>query len=71
MPQIMSFKAESADKMKEYLGRPLSNLVYIVVAQPLKEKTPPYILQIFGTDNKFKNTDVSKRWEHTISELKK
>lgn len=71
MLQTMTFRAESAERMKEYLGRPLSTLVYIVVAQPLKEKTPPFILQIFGTDNKFNANDVSKRWAHTIDELKK
>lgn len=71
MPQIRTFIAESAEKMKEYLERPQSSLVYIVAAQPLKEKTPPFILQIFGTDNKFDKNAVSKRWEHTIDELKK
>lgn len=71
IPMIMTFKAESAEKMKEYLGKPLSSLVYIVVAQPLKEKAPPFIIQIFGTDNKFDKNDVSKRWQHTIKELAK
>lgn len=71
MPQIKTFIAESAEKMKEYLERPLSSLVYIVAAQPLKEKTPPFILQIYGTDNKFNKRAVSKRWEYTIYELKK
>lgn len=71
MPQTITFKAESAEKMKEYLGKPLSTLVYIVAAQPIKEKAPPFIVQIFGTNNKFKADDVSKRWEHTIHELKK
>lgn len=71
MPQIMTFKAESAEKMKEHMNKPLSTLVYIVVAQPLKKKTPPFILQIFGTDNKFNKNSVLKRWEHTIGELKK
>lgn len=71
MPQIMTFIAESAEKMKEYIDRPLSTLVYIVVAQPLRENTPPFILQIFGSDNRFDREIVSKRWEHTIGELKK
>lgn len=71
MPQLKTFIAESAEKMKEYLERPLSTLVYIVAAQPLKEKTPPFILQIFGTDNKFDKNVVGKRWEYTMDELKK
>lgn len=71
MPLIMTFKADTAEKMKEYMGRPLSTLVYIVVAQPLKEKTPPFILQMFGTDNRFNKNNVLQRWRHTIDELKK
>lgn len=71
MPQVMTFKAESAEKIKEYLERPSSTLVYIVVAQILKENASPFILQIFGTDNKFNKHDVSNRWAYTINELKK
>lgn len=71
MPQICTFKAESIDKMREHLEKPQSNLVYIIAAQPLKEKAPPFILQIFGTDNKFDSKSVLKRWEYTENELKK
>lgn len=71
MPQMKTFIAESAEKMKEYLERPQSTLVYIIAVQPLKEKTPPFILQVFGTDNKFDKNVISKRWEYTINELKK
>lgn len=71
MPQVKTFIAESAEKMKEYLRGPESTLVYIVAAQPLKDKTPPFILQIFGTNNKFDMSVVSKRWKYTIDELKK
>lgn len=71
MPHLMEFKAESAEKMKEYMDKPQSGLVYIVVAQPLKEKAPPFILQIYGTDNKFDKSSVLKRWNYTENELKK
>lgn len=71
MPQTLNFVAETAEKMEEHLKEPLSTLVYIVVAQPLKENTPPFILQIYGTDNKFDKDDVAKRWNHTVEELKK
>lgn len=71
MPIICSFKADSAELIKKHMEEPLSTLIYIVVAQPLNEKTAPFILQMYGTDNTFKATSVLKRWIHTENELKK
>lgn len=71
MPQLFSFQANSADEIKRYMELPQSTLVYIVVAQPLKKYSPPFILQIFGSINKFEAKDVIKRWEYTLKELKK
>lgn len=41
------------------------------MAQPLKENIPPFILQIFGTDNKFTGKNVTKRWKYIRKELEK
>lgn len=41
------------------------------MAQPIKAKSSPFLLQIFGTDNKFSANDVLKRWKFTVTELKK
>lgn len=71
MPIMCSFKAESAEMIKRHLEQPKSTLVYIVVAQPLGPSKVPFILQIFGTDNKFQTPDVLKRWMHTEHELKR
>lgn len=71
MPQLFSFQANSADDIKRYMELPQSILVYIVVAQSLKKDSPPFILQIFGSINKFAAKDVIKRWEYTLKELKK
>lgn len=71
MPIICSFKADSAELIKKHMEEPQSTLVYIVVAQPLNGKAAPFILQIYGTDNKFKAISVLKRWMHTENELKK
>lgn len=71
MPQTKTYIAESAEIIKEHLKKPLSTHVYIITAQPLKEKSAPFILQTFGTDNKFDKSTVSKRWDYTINELKK
>lgn len=72
IPMSFSFMAKSAADIKKYIQKhPTAKLVYIVLAQPLKEKVPPFILQIYGTDNSFTANNVQHRWEHTIQELKK
>lgn len=48
----------------------MSTLVYLVLAQPImNKKVPPFILQVFGTDNIFQTQDVIFRWQHTRDEL--
>lgn len=71
MPKMFSFEAQSVEDIKKNMQLPQSTLVYIIVAQPLKIGIPPFILQIFGTNNKFETVDVLRRWNHTISELAK
>lgn len=71
IPKSFSFKAESAEMIEEYMKLPQSILVYIVAAQPLKENSIPFILQVFGTDSKFDAKAVLKRWIFTESELQK
>lgn len=65
MPQLFSFKADSAEDIEKYMKLPQSKLVYIIVAQPLVKNAIPFIIQIFGTNNQFKSTNVLKRWDHT------
>lgn len=71
MPRLFSFQAKSAEEMKSFMELPQSTLVYLIVAQPLKRDSPPFILQIFGSVNKFETSDALKRWQHTVKELKK
>lgn len=71
MPQPFTFMARSVEDMQKYSKEPLSTLVYVVLAQPIMPKAPPFVLQIYGTDNKFSSVDVKHRWNHTIRELKK
>lgn len=61
IPQSKTFIAESAAKMRKYLEEPQSSLVYVMVAQPLQENIAPFILQIYGENNKFDKNSVSKR----------
>lgn len=70
-PKIFSFTAESPESIRKYIDSPQSTLVYIIVAQPLNRHSPPFILQIFGTNNTFKTDDVLNRWKFTIADLNK
>lgn len=71
MPIPFTYLARNAEEIQANMRKNTSTLVYIVLAQPLVEHAPPLILQLFGTDNKFKKQDVLLRWKHTIHELKK
>lgn len=61
MPIPFTFLAESAEKIEEHVNKSRSSLIYFVMAQPLKENVPPYVLLMFGTDNKFKTQSVLQR----------
>lgn len=71
MPIKFSFTPKSAKDIEEYFKGSKSTLVHIVMAQPLKPNTPPFILQMFGIDNKHTSLDVARRWEFTKTELAK
>lgn len=71
MPEPFVYMATSAEDIKKHSKKPLSKYLYVVLAQPLHPNVPPFVLQIFGTDNKFESKDVVHRWEYTIQELQK
>lgn len=71
IPKMFNFEANTSEDIETYLKLPKSTLVYIMVAQPLIRGVAPFILQVFGTDNKFKTSDVLNRWKYTINELDK
>lgn len=71
MPKTMCFTPRSAEEIENFMKLEQSALVYIVVAQPLTPNIPPFILQIFGTNNKFKKGDVLARWAHIEKETKR
>lgn len=71
IPKSFSFIANSREDIENYMKKSQSKYVYIVAAQPLNQMSPPFILQIFGTTNKFTAIDVLKRWQYTAREMKK
>lgn len=70
-PKAFTFIASNAERIKEHLMGSKSNVLYIVMAQPVDEKVPPFVLQMFGSDNRFDTVSVLKRWKHTTAELAK
>lgn len=70
-PKPFSFSAGDAETIKSHLLTERSTTVYLVMAQPLDEEVPPFILQMFGSNNRFDSQDVIRRWKHTEAELEK
>lgn len=71
IPISFTYLARSADEIRSNMQQSTSSYVYMVMAQPLTCNAPPFILQLFSTDNKFKTENVLRRWKHTIEELKR
>lgn len=71
IPISFSFMANSAADIQKYIKMRASKYLYLVLAQPLMAKVPPFVLQVFGTDNTFTAIDVQRRWKYTLAELKK
>lgn len=70
IPISYSFTPQSVNDINNQINsNSKSSLVYLVLAQPILDNTPPFVLQIFGTDNRFKAKDVLKRWKHTADQL--
>lgn len=70
-PKRFEHTARDEEEIKSFMQHNKSTLVYIVMAIPLKEGIAPFILQMFGTDNRFTASDVIKRWNFTIQSLKR
>lgn len=71
MPLPFTFLARTAEDIQKHSKESLSSLVYVILALPLMPKVPPFVLQIFGIDNKFTAVNVVNRWRYTIQELKR
>lgn len=71
MPMRQQFTVHTSHDIEEYMKLESTKTVYVVMAQPLKEGIPPFILQIFGTNNRFTAENVTNRHKFTILDLKK
>lgn len=70
-PKAYTYIASNAEAIKRHLMASKSTVLYIVMAQPIDESIPPFVLQMFGSDNRFHTSDVLKRWKYTKIELEK
>ncbi|KAF0688873.1 Uncharacterized protein FWK35_00037959, partial [Aphis craccivora] len=62
-PLYDSFPATSAKRITEYFHTGIrANYAYVIMAQSLDDKAPPFCVAIYGTDNRFTNEDVMSRW---------
>lgn len=71
LPISFTYLARNAEEIYKNMKCNKSSYVYIVVAQPLAEHVPPFILQIFGTDSKFNTQQILLRWKTIVNELQR
>lgn len=71
MPIPYTFMANSAEEIKRHSTEEMSTLVYVVLTLPLKPGIPPFVLQVFGTNNKFTTANVLQRLQYTTRKLEK
>lgn len=71
MPMPFTHLARTTEEIEKNMKKDKPSLVYVVMAQPLKKGVPPFLLQIFGTNNKFTAQNVLLRWKYTVDELRR
>lgn len=70
-PIPSSFKAATANDIIENVKKEKATSVYMVMAQPLDERLPPFLLQLFGWSGSLTDRLVVNRWKYVEEELKK
>lgn len=68
MPILDSFPARNVAEMQKHFNG-ISTMAYTLMAQPLAQNVPPFVLTLFSTDNKFKAADVLNRFTFVKQEL--
>lgn len=65
------YKASTAQEILEHVTKEKATSVYVVMAQPLDERLPAFVLQLFGSNSSFTDKLVIKRWKYVETELEK
>lgn len=72
MPITNKFMARNVLEIEShFLNTSISTIAYVIMAQPPVENTPPFVLTLFSTDNKFTSLDVLHRWTYITTQLRK
>lgn len=64
LPEVNGFPATSISVVKQYVDTNSNNKsksVYAIVAIPLSGNAPPYVLCVYGTNNRFSHVDILER----------
>lgn len=70
-PDLSEFSFNSIEEAYEvYQSHAKAEYVNVLMFQPLANNAMPFVLAMYGTDNKFTHTDVTNRWTHTRNSLK-
>ncbi|XP_058454508.1 uncharacterized protein LOC131432318 isoform X1 [Malaya genurostris] len=70
MPQCDLFEITNPRKLIADVHQyPIGRNVVVTMTQPLKQKTAPFCLQYFCTDNKFTSSQVRTRWNSIKTKL--
>lgn len=64
LPIPESFPATSAAQMQEHFRHnAVSRIAYVIMIQPLEKTAAPFCLALFGTNNKFEASQITRRWK--------
>lgn len=69
MPLSSQYEAKTLGDIENHMQNQLSSLVYVIIAQPIQPNAAPFVLQLYGTNNKFSSADVANRWKFTMEKL--
>lgn len=70
-PILFSYKASTVNDITENMKNEKATSVYLVMAQPLDEQFPPFVLQLYGMNTSLTSRDVINRWGYIKTELAK
>lgn len=72
MPTPFTYMARNAEEIFTHLSKKnaIGHFVNVIMAKPLSP-SPSFCLAMFSSDSKYSSTDVSKRWNHIVQELRK
>lgn len=70
MPIPFTYQARNGAETVDHFTKANKSFVNVVMVKPKqKQKVPPFVLLLFGSDSKYGRVDVSKRWKFITNAL--